>query len=386
MRTYSRTAATIACLSVIAGVVPSIQATPQATAPELSPDLTAAAKKIQENSESLVTALTALDRLRLPSTELDQLRLDYMRQALLAKLTLNPPAAERNKALEEYLRQTREMAASVEQRGEVASKVSVAAMRHAVAEAEAFQAGVPVLSAMWPYPVPPLVTTKEQIAAMEEVIKQTRGVLAAITETESILPRTPKSMELKLMWQRKLFDAQLRTLRRDERRKAAEEYLAAARASEKEISARAEIDSSKAHIGLARYAVAEAEYRMAILDEDRMFELMKGPEARAAMSRMLAAATEIRAAILLLENIYPRIPEFNQLRLNSMRMELSAQLALTEASEHQALLNVSLEQLDKLEKQFLRMTHREYDWDLLQINVLRAEIEFVKASLKPLPR
>ncbi len=347
----------------------------------LTPAQMAAARKMIDISEERIKQSESLDSIRPRTPERMNLEIEMRRQLLAAQLAMQPTEEEKSRALQKYLDDAKATAAAIDARAQLDStKASIQGARFAVDEAAALQAGVVAPLDSWSPVIPSPANSKEKIAAATLMVKDAQATADGIWELERIRPRTPEFLMLKLFWQRKLVMSQLLADgEAADRKNAANEYLAAAQAAEKEIKQRRGLDTTEATLGMAKFAVADAEYIVAAL-EPGAAELT--PAERGAAERMLAAATLSRKSLDEIYNIRAKAPEFVALILQTLRREAEVGVLLAKPEDRRAMVDEYAGNLAAFEKRLNEAADTEFPEAALAVRFARAEAEFMQASAK----
>jgi hypothetical protein len=297
------------------------------------------------------------------------------------------------------------------------------------------QAGVGVPLDSWSMAAPTAATSKEQIAAAQLVVKDAQEVLAGIAEIEDIRPRTPEFMMLKVGWQWKLLMSQLLAYGdAADRKKAANDYLAAAQQAQKLIEQRVELDAGHEALDLAKFAVADAQYivaaleanaktaeskaaaeehlaaaqrtdnlveqraaldatsasidaaRHAVADARQMIAAAEAsaaeltPAQRDAAENLLAATTVVRQDLETNLDVHPKTPEFVELILQTVHRQAEVGLLLAKPQDLRAVLDKYAQDLAAFDKRLNEHADAMLPEVLSAVQFARAEADFMRAS------
>ncbi|HVT79494.1 MAG TPA: M56 family metallopeptidase [Phycisphaerae bacterium] len=335
----------------------------------LSAAQTAAVKEMIETAEKRTQDFARIESVSPRTPELLEAKLAWQRDALRARLLLQPTETDKAKlldafareaaatsaavearanldathaavaaaqhdkdqaawlqALSAFARQAADTATAIEQRAGIdATPASIAAARRAKDQA-ALQARAALEWSPWSFSVPQGAADAQKALA-QALVRDAEAVLEGIAEIEDVRPRTPEFLNLKVAWQRRLMEDKLfaRT-GAAERRAAAEEYLRQAKETEKAVQGRMNLDATKAALGEAEYAAADAEFILAVLEDGESREL--SPKQRAAAEKMLAAANETVQGLDGIMDLRLKTPEFVQLALDAYRRVAAVKLLL----------------------------------------------------------
>lgn len=376
---------TAVMLLALAGLGTSPVATNPSASHALSKEQLAAAEEMVTQAQAARDDISKVAAIRPQTPELVQLRLGWPRRVLQAQLLLHSEAPEQQKLIETYVKETSDVAAALERRVNIdLTQAALHMARHAVAEAEALQAGVPLATHAVGIIPPSGKWSPEQRTVIERMVQEAQAAIAGINDLENIRARTPEFQQLKVDWLRVLLDDQcLLDSGEAAQQKAMDVYATAIGNILKDAERRVEIDATNASLHAPRFYVTEANF-MRTSTNATTTDVHSTPlsnEQYAILVKMLTEAQDTFKGIQEIENIRQRTSEFFELKMRWLRTIRDTELLLGPSVAQQTkAIDAELKQLDQTYQDELHRTDNEgHNYPPLLYQ--RAEAKFVKASL-----
>jgi hypothetical protein len=305
----------------------------------LTPDQNAALNKMVQLADAQQADLVNLAMVRTQTPEFWNLQLEAFRTGIGVHLLQNPPADQRKKLLDAYAQRARQTEAEIIKRTYIdASTADIRGAHYQVLEADAFCAGLTPRFGFELPTMPQPMTDKKLQTICSDMAETAKDVNAGLKQLSSIRSRTPEFLQTQQQWQWRLLEARLLAVADPaERKKAAQDYLDAARALQKDAEDHIAIDATKASLELAKFAVARGEFVLASLDAPPGARELTDAQ-RKALENLLTIVQAHIQGITDLEMIRPKTPEFMQLKLDAYRRRMEIQLALAKPEDRKPLV------------------------------------------------
>jgi hypothetical protein len=221
--------------------------------------------------------------------------------------------------------------------------------------------------------------TQAQRTAVEKMRTAAEAARAGVKDLEEIRARSPEFLELMLAYDRKVLAFELLLYPSGPARLAASDtFLARATATLAELEKRRDLDATRASLLQAQYAVAEGRFLKATAEAGHGTDggTPRTLPERSAAEAMLGAARGAYAALLELEEIRARSPEFLDLELAYLRSTLEAQLRLyPPGAERTAALGKYLAETQEVQKKL----EKRRDLDATRASISRAAFAVAEA-------